>query len=108
MPVLEGFQSFRIETVDAFAYGLTIKTDTGGNRQGALAATGAPDDLSALHSVGRSGARVSQFLDRCALLSGQVPQADWCHGPPPLSRQQGLPLYPPTCRMHHLESVVPE
>jgi hypothetical protein len=25
MPVLEGFQSFRIETADALAHGLTIK-----------------------------------------------------------------------------------
>jgi hypothetical protein len=53
--VLEGFQSFRIETADALAHGLTIKTDPGCNRRGALAALGAPDDLGPLHALGRSG-----------------------------------------------------
>jgi hypothetical protein len=38
MPVLERFQALRIEAADALAHGLTIKTDPGCNRRGALAA----------------------------------------------------------------------
>ena len=70
VPVLERLQSFHIEAVDALAHGLAIKTDPGGNRRGALAAAGAPDDLGALHVLGRSRVGVSQALDGRELISG--------------------------------------
>ncbi len=73
MPVLEGFQTFCIETADALAHGLAIKADPGCNRRGSLAATGPPDDLRTLYALGRSRVGVGQLVDRRTFRRGQVP-----------------------------------
>jgi hypothetical protein len=101
MPVLEGFQPFSIEAVDALAHGLTIKAHAGGNGRCDLAAAGVPDDLSALHQMGWSGAGVGQLHYCYVLFSTQIPYADRCHGPSPLLGMHEPQLYPFTCRMHH-------
>src|SRR5688500_19812309 len=49
---------------------------------------------------------MSQLLDRRTFRSSHLPYADRCHGSPPPAGQKGLPLYPATCRMHHLAAFV--
>ncbi len=73
MPILESLHSLCIEAVDALAHRLGIQAQTRGNGRCAFPVTGAPDDLSPLHHLSRSGVRVSQRLDPCTLLNGQIP-----------------------------------
>ena len=73
MPILEGLHSLCIEAVDAPPHRLDIKAQARGNGGCALPVTGTPDDLSPLHHLSRSGARVGQRLDCRTLLNHQFP-----------------------------------